>query len=76
MPTSVEIREVALSLARQGIEPEEGASRLLAESPRRIPVVMAKRELEEEMHGGGYEVDLPVAVKILETALSQGNWAE
>jgi hypothetical protein len=75
MSSSDQIREEALSLARQGLDAGEGAARLLARSPRRIPVVVAKQQLQEEV-GRGTDPSAAQALQILEDMLRRGTWSD
>jgi hypothetical protein len=70
--TSNEIREEALLLAESGAEITDAVSVLVNRVDRRIPLVLAKRQLEER------PLD-PLAVRALEivhAALERGTWAE
>jgi hypothetical protein len=72
MTTAGEIRDEALSLARSGVEMDEGVTALLARADRRVPVVMAKRLLEEQPS----DPLATQALKFVEGALERGGWAE
>jgi hypothetical protein len=72
MTTADQIRDEAIELARSGAEPEDAVAALLQHADRRIPMVMAKRQLEESK----FEPTSAKALQLVEAALAQGAWAE
>jgi len=76
MTTSEEIRVEALRLANEGMDPKEAAMRMLGTGQRRVPVVSARRKLEEDLseHGGGSAAAR--ALEIVNTMLAEGDWPE
>jgi hypothetical protein len=72
MTTADQIRDEAIELARSGAETEDAVAALLQHADRRVPMVMAKRQLEER----SFEPTSAAALRLVEEALSRGAWAE
>ena len=70
--TADQIRDEAIELARSGADPEDAVAALLQHADRRVPMVMAKRQLEERK----FEPTSAKALQLVEEALSKGGWAE
>ena len=76
MTTSEEIRDQALRLAGEGMDPKEAASLMLGEGSRRVPVVSARRTLEVELSERGGGTTTAKALEIVNTMLAEGDWSE
>ena len=76
MTTSEEIREHALRLASEGMDPKDAATLMLGNGSRRVPVVSAKQSLEEEIAHRSGGTTTARALEIVNTMLAEGNWAE
>ncbi len=76
MTTSEEIRDQALRLAGEGMDPKQAATLMLGNGSRRVPVVSAKRTLEMELSERGGGTTAARALEIVNTMLSEGNWAD
>jgi hypothetical protein len=76
MSNSEEIREHALRLADEGMEPGQAAALLLGDSPRRVPVVAAKRSLEIDLTERGCGSSAAKALEIVNLMLAEGAWAD
>jgi len=76
MTTSEQIRDEALRLAGEGMDPRDAATLMLEEGSRRVPVVSAKRTLEQEISERGGGTTTARALEIVNTMLTEGNWAE
>jgi hypothetical protein len=72
MTTAEQIRDEAIELARSGAETEDAVVALLEHADRRIPMVMAKRQLEER----SFEPAAAAALRLVDEALTRGGWAE
>jgi len=72
MSTADQIRDEALELARSGAEADDAVAALLSHADRRIPMVLAKRQLEER----SFEPNAAAALRLVDAALAQGGWAE
>jgi hypothetical protein len=76
MTTSQEIRDQAPFLAGEGMDPKDEATLMLGNGSRRVPVVSAKRTLEVELAEQGGGTTTARALEIVNTMLTEGNWAE
>ena len=76
MTTSEEIRDQALRLAGEGMDPKDAATLMLGTSSRRVPVVSAKRTLEVELSERGGGTATARALEIVNSMLTEGDWSE
>ena len=72
MSNADQIRDEALELARSGADDDDAVAALLSHAERRIPMVMAKRMLEEQ----SFEPNAAAALRLVDAALTKGGWAE
>lgn len=72
MTTADQIRDEAIELARSNADTDDAVAVLLEHADRRVPMVMAKRQLEERK----FEPTSAAALLLVEAALAKGGWAE
>ena len=70
--TADQIRDEAMELARSGADSEDAVASLLQHADRRIPMVIAKRQLEDRSS----EPTAAAALELVRVALERGGWAE